>query len=177
MTARVWRAAPPLAALGRSSQNVQESIASARMPLAFCTSADGDRVVAQPFYLWLYLPAVMSGSPYAQSLFPQTWLEKGALLANSYTAMIEWLRCRLSGYPFPDAPQLAPASPGTTFTLSMQGPWMAGQPQWPPQDQRQPLVIPLLAVAASAQREATASLATAVATSPAAVEIEERWHA
>jgi hypothetical protein len=175
MTARVWWAVADLAALWRSSPYVEEYIAGARMQLAFCTAAGGDHVPVQPFYLGLYLPTVMRNSPFARSLFSLPWLEKGACLADGYTTMIEWLRSRLGGYPFPDAPQLATVSPWSRFTVSMQVPWLTEKRRWVMQDRTQPPVIPFLAVAASAQREAGTSLGTAVASSPAAVEVEERW--
>lgn len=175
MTAKVWRAVSDLAALWRSSPYVQEHLDGCRMQLAFATSAGGDHITAQPFYLGMYLPTMMSFSPYGQSLSSPAWLDKGTHLAQAYTAMIEWLRSRLSGYPFADAPQLDPVSPWTRFTVAMQVPWHAETRQWQLQHQAQPPVIPFLAVDGPAQRETGASLGMAVAASPAAAEVAERW--
>lgn len=175
MTARVWRAVADLAALWRSSSYVQEYLGGCRMQLAFCASAGGDHVAAQPFYLGMYLPTVMSFSPFGQSLSSPPWLDKGTHLAQAYTAMIEWLRSRLDGYPFADAPQLDPVSSWTRFTVAMQVPWHAETRCWQLQHRAQPPTIPFLAVDGRAQREAGASLGMAVAASPAAAEVAERW--
>jgi len=176
MTARVWQAVADLAALWRSSPYVQEYLDGCRMQLAFCPPAGGDHIAAQPFYLGMHLPTVMSGSPYGQSLSSPAWLDKGAPLAQAYTTMIEWLRSRLGGYPFPDAPQLDPVSPWTRFTVAMQVPWLAETRQWQLQHRAQPPPIPFLAVDGPAQQETGASLGMAVAASPAATEAAERWH-
>lgn len=176
MTARAWRAVADLAALWRSSPYVQEYLDGCRMQLAFCPSTSGDHITAQPFYLWMYLPTVMGHSPFGQSLSSPSWLDKGTHLAQAYTATIEWLRSRLGGYPFTDVPQLDPASPWTRFTVAMQVPWHAETRQWQLQHQAQPPTIPFLAVDGSAQRETGASLGMAIASSPAAAEVAERWH-
>lgn len=175
MTARVWRAVADLAALWRSSPYVQEYLDGCRMQLAFCASAGGDHVAAQPFYLGMYLPTVMSFGPFGQSLSSPQWLDKGAHLAQAYTAMIEWLRSRLGGYPFAGDPQLDSVSSWTTFTVAMQVPWLAETRQWQLQRRAQPPTIPFLAVDGQAQRETGASLGMAVAASPAAAEVAERW--
>jgi hypothetical protein len=123
----------------------------------------------------MYLPAAMRNHPFGQALCPPPWLDKGAHLAEAYTVLIEWLRSRLGGYPFPDAPQLAPASPWTRFTVSMQVPWLDEKRLWLLQNRALPPTIPFLEVAAPAQQEAGACLGAAVAASPAAAEVAERW--
>jgi hypothetical protein len=176
MTARVWQAVADLAALWRSSPYVQEYLGGCRMQLAFLASTGGGHIGAQPFYQVLYLPTVASLSPYGQSLSSPPWQEKGTHLAQAYTATIEWLRSRLDGYPFTGAPQLDPVSHWTRFTVAMQVPWLAGTRQWQLQHHSQPPTIPFLAVDGPAQRETGTSLGMALAASPAATAVAERWH-
>jgi len=173
MTAQLWRAVDHLAAVWRPSAYVQEYLAGARGQLAVHSGMGADHIAAQPFYLVVYLPTVMADG---QTAGPPGWRDKGVQLANGYTAMVEWLRSRLGRYPFPGTPQLAPASPWTTFTVSMRVPWLADRRGWQLQNQAQPPTMPFLPDR-SAQAEAGANLAAAVASSPAAAEVEHRWHA
>jgi hypothetical protein len=173
MTAQLWQAAEQMAAAWRSSTYVQEYVTGARGPLAQCTGTGADHIAAQPFYLVIYLPTAMT---YKQAAEPPGWREKAVHIANGYTAMIEWLRSRLAGYPFPGTPQLAPASPWTTFTVSMRAPWLADRRSWQLQRQPQPPIMPFLPDR-PAQSKAGADLGAAVASSPAAAEVEQRWHA
>ena len=126
MTAQLWHAAEQVAAIWRSSTYVQEYLAGARGPLAQCTGTGADHIAAQPFYLAIYLPTAMT---YNQAAETPEWRDKAVQIMNGYTAMIEWLRSRLTGYPFPGTPQLAPTSPWTTFTVSMRVPWLADRAQ------------------------------------------------
>jgi hypothetical protein len=173
MTAQLWRAAEQLATVWRSSAYVQEYIAGARGLLAQCTGTGADHIAAQPFYLAIYLPTAMT---YNQAAEPPGWRDKAVQIANGYTAMVEWLRSRLPGYPFPGAPQLTPPSPWTTFTVSMQVPWLADPRSWQLQYQPQPPTMPFLPDR-PAQAKAGAGLGAAVASSPAAAEAGRRWNA
>jgi hypothetical protein len=83
---------------------------------------------------------------------------------------------RLAGYPFPGTPQLTPASPWTTFTVSMSVPWLAQRRSWQLQHQPQPPTMPFLPDR-PAQAKAGASLGAAVTSSPAAAEVGRRWNA
>ena len=173
MTAQLWRAAEQLAAIWRSSTYVQEYLAGARGQLAQCTGTGADHIAAQPFYLAIYLP---TATAYSQATEPPGWHDKAVQITNGYTAMIEWLRSRLAGYPFPGTPQLAPASPWTTFTVSMRVPWLANRRSWQLQHQPQPPTMPFLPDR-PAQAEAGADLGAAVTSSPAAAEVERCWNA
>jgi len=173
MTAQLWRAVDRLAAVWRPSAYVQEYIAGARGQLAVYSSMGADHLAAQPFCLVVYLPTVMGAG---QTAGPPGWRDKGVQLASGYIAMVEWLRSRLAGYPFPGTPQLAPPSPWTTFTVSMRVPWLADRRGWQLQNQAQPPAMPFLPDR-STQAEAGANLGAAVTSSPAAADVEHRWHA
>lgn len=173
MTAQLWRAAEQLAAVWRSSAYVQEYLAGARGPLAQCTGTGADHIAAQPFYLAIYLPTAMTHSQAAE---PPGWRDKAVQIANGYTAMIEWLRSRLAGYPFAGTPQLTPTSPWTTFTVSMRVPWLADRRGWQLQHEPQPPTMPFLPDR-PAQARAGAGLGAAVTSSPAAAELKRRWNA
>ena len=173
MTAQLWQAARQLAVVWRSSAYVQEYLAGARGPLAQCTGTGADHIAAQPFYLAIYLPTAMT---YYQAAETLEWRDKAIQIMNGYTAMIGWLRSRLPGYPFPGTPQLASASPWTTFTVSMRVPWLAATRSWQLQRQPQPPTMPFLPDR-PAQIKAGADLGAAVASSPAAAEVEQCWTA
>lgn len=173
MTAQLWQAAGQLAEVWRSSAYVQEYLRAAHGPLARCAGTGADHMSAQPFYLVVYLPTATTYSPAAD---PPGWRDKAVQVAKGYTAMIEWLRSRLTGYPFPGTPQLAPPSPWTTFTVSMRVPWLADRRSWQLQRQPRPPVMPFLSDR-PAQARACADLGAAVASSPAAAIVEQRWNA
>ncbi len=173
MTAQLWHAAEQVAAIWRSSTYVQEYLAGARGPLAQSTGTGADHIAAQPFYLAIYLPTAMT---YNQAAETPEWRDKAVQIMNGYTAMIEWLRSRLAGYPFSGTPQLASASPWTTFTVSMRVPWLAATRSWQLQHQQQPPTMPFLPNR-PAQMKAAAELGAAVTSSPAAAEARQRWNA
>ncbi|MGH3198120.1 MAG: hypothetical protein ACRDOH_14990 [Streptosporangiaceae bacterium] len=177
MTAGVWRAVADLAALWRTSPFVQSYAAGARAQLAQCSSRGADHITAQPFYLCMYLPTLTRSGEPARRAGPSQWLEQGARLADAYTTLIEWLRSRLDGYPFPGSPHLAPASPWTRFTVSMTVPWLIEKRRWQLQNFAQPPTISFLGIDAQAQLYAGAILGAAVASSPASAEVRERWRA
>lgn len=177
MTASVWHAVDDLAALWRTSPYVQQYTAGARAQMGLCSSWGGDHITAQPFYLYIYLPTLTRPGQPAHPPGPPLWLDQGAQLADAYTTMIEWLRSRLAGYPFPGTPHLAAGSPWTKFTVSMTVPWLIEKRRWQLQNRAQPPTIPFLEVDVSAQLQAGAALAAAVASSPAAAEVQERWRA
>ena len=173
MTAQLWRAAEQLAAIWRSSTYVQEYLAGARGP-ACPVHRHRCRPHCGAAALPCHLPA--NGPAYSQATEPPGWHDKAVQITNGYTAMIEWLRSRLAGYPFPGTPQLAPASPWTTFTVSMRVPVAADRRSWQLQHQPQPPTMPFLPDR-PAQLEAGADLGAAVTSSPAAAEVERCWNA
>lgn len=173
MTARLWRAVDRLAQAWRASSYVREYVGRARGQLNFYAGRGADHITAQPLLLPVYLPTVMS---YTAPAGPQGWLDKGAEIGSGYMTLIEWLRSRLPGYPFPGTPQLASASPWTDFTVSMKLPWLADRRAWQLQGQPRPPTMPFLPDR-PAQAEATGNLGDAVADSPAAAEAGRRWNA
>lgn len=174
MSAPVWKAVGELAAVWRSSTYVQNYITGAGRPLSLCASS-GHHIAAQPFYLWRYLPTHMSYDEFARTPGADAWLEKCAYLDHAYTTLIEWLRSRLVGYPFPGAPQLTDTGPWITFNVSMEVPWLIELRQWQLQDKATPPTIPFLEVDPPTQLNAGASLGTAVASSSAAIEVATAW--
>lgn len=163
MTARLWRAAGAMAALWRTSPEVQGSVAWMRAQAA--AAPGGDWFLAQPLCLPYYVPAAQSAKR-----------DTAVHVAHGYIAMIEWLRSRLPGYPFGGTPQLASSSPWTTFTLSMRIPWLTDRREWQLQNQPRPPTFPFLPDR-SAQAEAGMNLGDAVTVSRAAAEVNRRWHA
>jgi hypothetical protein len=173
MSARVWQATADLAAVWRSSPYVQDFCAGAMGRLSLCRTS-GQHIAAQPFYLWRYLPT-HPRYEYASSPSTDAWLEKCAHLDDAYTTLIEWMRSRLSGYPYPGAPQLTPPSPWTVFNVSMQVPWLAARRKRQLHTKATPPTIPFLEIAAATQLSVGARLGAAIASSPAAVEVDAAW--
>jgi hypothetical protein len=173
MSAQLWRAVVDLAAVWRPSEYVREYVYGAQRQLVRSRGTGADHIEAQPFYLLTYLPTTTTYSPAAE---PPGWREKAVQVADGYTALIEWLRSRLVGYPFPGTPQLALASPWSSLTVSMRVPWLPHARAWQLQNQPRPPVMPFLPDR-PAQAEAGANLAAAVASSPAAAQVERSWNA
>lgn len=176
MSAPLWQAVGELAAVWRSSTYVQDYVAGAGEPLALC-STSGEHIVAQPFFMWKYLPTHMSYDQFARSPRADAWLEKCEQLGLAYVTMIEWLRSRLDGYPFLGAPQLTRTSSWTTFNVSMQVPWLIELRRCQLQNKATPPTIPVLKVDAPTQLAAGARLGSAVASSPAAIGLAAAWNA
>jgi hypothetical protein len=174
MSAPVWQAVGELAAVWRSSSYVQDYIAGVGLPLSLCASS-GHHIAAQPFYMWRYLPTHMSYDEFARTPTADAWLEKCMYLDDAYTTLIEWLRSRLVGYPYPGAPQLTDTGLWTTFNVSMQVPWLIELRRWQLQGKVTPPTIPFLEIDPATQLNAGARLGTAIASSPAAIEVGTAW--
>ncbi|MCM3882239.1 hypothetical protein [Frankia sp. R82] len=174
MSVLIWRAVGELAAVWRSSAYVQEYSAGASGPLHLCDTS-GHHIAAQPFYLSRYLPTHPRYSSRARSPRRDDWQGKGKDLEAGYTLVIEWIRSRLYGYPFPGSPQLTQPSPWTTFNVSMHVPWLHQLRAWQLHNQVNPPTIPVLGVDQATQLEAGAHLGAAIAASPPAIEVEAAW--
>ena len=83
----------------------------------------------------------------------------------------------VSGYPFPDAPQLSPNSPWTSLNVSMWVPWLIEFRHQQLQHKSTPPTIPFLAVDPAIQLQAGTQLGEAIASSAVATELARAWHA
>jgi hypothetical protein len=175
MSRYVWQATRELAAVWRSSTYVQDYLAGAAGPLRLCADS-GHHILAQPFYMWKYLPTHLRYDHFARTAGADAWLDKCRHLDHAYTTMVEWLRSRLGGYPFLGAPQLTRTSPWTTVNVSMQVPWLIELRRWQLQMKATPPTIPFLEIDSTTQLSAGDHLGAAITSSPAAVEIAAAWH-
>jgi hypothetical protein len=175
MSALVWRAVQELATVWRASPFVHDYVTG--IGAAGGNDRSAAHIQAQPFYLSMYLPTVTEYELIARSVAMQTWLHNSDLLGHAYTTVIEWLRSRLSGYPFPDAPQLSPNSPWTSFNVSMWVPWLIEFRHQQLEHKSTPPTIPFLAVDPATQLQAGTHLGKAIATSPIATELARTWRA
>lgn len=174
---RLWRAVSDMATVWRSSAYVQEYLTGARARLELCGGRGGDHIEAQPFFLPMYLPTVSFYSPSGSMPGSGSWEDVGLQLARGYTTTIEWLRSRLAGYPFPGTPLLDPASPWTTFSVSMRVPWLVEKRRWRLEERSQPPIMPFLATDRAVQARTGTELGAAVVSSPAAAEVAQCWRA
>lgn len=173
MTAQLWRAVNDLASVWRSSVHVRDYVYGAQRQLIRTSGTGAELIAAQPFYLLAYLPITVTHSQAAE---PPGWREKATEITSGYTALIEWLRSRLVGYPFPGTPQVALGSPWSRITISMRTPWIPHARAWQLQHKAQPPTMPFVSDR-PAQAEAGARLGGAVASSPAADEVQRCWNA
>lgn len=174
MSAPVWQAVKELAAIWRLSPYVQ-AYSTRLTPRSAHYATSAHHIEAQPFYQSIYLPTTMDYEHSAQTPEMQEWLHKSELLGHAYTTLIEWLRSRLGGYPFLGTPQLSRTSPWTTLNVSMRVPWLIEFRRQLLQNRTTPPVVPFLQVDPASQLRAGTRLGDAIASSPAATQVDMAW--
>jgi hypothetical protein len=105
MSAPVWHAVKQLAAVWRSSTFVQEYAALALNSDVQDLVASAHHIDAQPFLLCECVHTCLGYEHFHQLPGVEAWIDSGGQLGLTYITLLEWLRSRLTGYPFAAAPQ------------------------------------------------------------------------
>jgi hypothetical protein len=175
MSAPVWQATRELAGVWSASPFIQQYAAvAAGLDMANMTSS-ALHVQAQPLFLSEYLHTVIGYEQFIRAPGARAWLGHGRQIALGFTPLIEWLRSRLTGYPFTDAPQLRPNSPWTTLNVSMRTAWFPELRDWRLHERDTPPIMPFLSGQQEGQLRAGAALGAAIRASPAAARLDAAW--